>query len=112
MRIGIVLNMTFNFPLKRIESADCGLTKDGTGDIYLKLGKGDKIAIFHLWPHARPGYLATPQPTLRGIQNCAEVAQILVDAWAIENNVMARTVQTNQVNAMDAKNTYSGAEAA
>jgi hypothetical protein len=112
MRIGIVLNMTFNFPLKRIESADCGLTKDGTGDIYLKLGKGDKIAIFHLWPHARPGYLATPQPTLRGIQNCAEVAQILVDAWAIENNVMARTVQTSQVNAMDAKNTYSGAEAA
>jgi len=112
MRIGIVLNMTFNFPLKRIESADCGLTKDGTGDIYLKLSKGDKIALFHLWPHARPGHWAIPQPTLRGIQNCSEVAQILVDAWAIENNVIARTVQTNLLNAMDTKSPYSEVEAA
>jgi fumarate reductase subunit C len=39
MRIGIVLNMTFNFPLKMIESADCCVTKQGTGDISLKLSK-------------------------------------------------------------------------
>ena len=112
MRIGIVLNMTFNLPLKMIESADCGFTKKGTGDIYLKLSKGYKIAIFHLWPHARPGYWAAPQPTLRGIQHCAEVAQVLVDAWAVENNVIARTVQANQFHSMDAKSAYSEVEAA
>ena len=112
MRIGIVLNMTFNFPLKMIESADCGLTKDGTGDIYLKLAKGYKIAIFHLWPHARPGHWAIPQPTLRGIQNCTEVAQILVDAWALENNVIARTVQANELKSRDAKSPYSEIEVA
>jgi len=112
MRIGIVLNMTFNFPLKMIESADCGFTKNGAGDIYLKLSKGTKIAIFHLWPHARPGKLATPQPTLRGIKNCTEVAQILVDAWAKENNVMARSVQANEARSVNAKNPYTEAEVA
>ncbi len=112
MRIGIVLNMTFNFPLKMIESADCGFSKDGAGDIYLKLSKGTKIAIFHLWPHARPGKWATPQPTLRGINNCAEVAQILVDAWAAENNVIARTIQAVERKTIDAKSPYSEAEVA
>ena len=112
MRIGIVLNMTFNFPLKMIESADCGFTKNGAGDIYLKLSKGTKIAIFHLWPHARPGKWAAPQPTLRGIKNCAEVAQILVDAWAIENNVIARSVQANKPKSVNAKNSYTEVETA
>jgi len=112
MRIGIVLNMTFNFPLKMIESADCGFTKEGAGDIYLKLSKGTKIAIFHLWPHARPSKWAAPQPTLRGIKNCPEVAQILVDAWAIENNVIARSVQTDEARSVGAKNSYTEAEVA
>jgi hypothetical protein len=112
MRIGIVLNMTFNFPLKMIESADCGVTKNGAGDIYLKLGKGCKIAIFHLWPHSRPGKWAVPQPTLRGIKNCSEVAQILVDAWATENNVIARSVQASAPKSTDAKSHYSEVETA
>jgi hypothetical protein len=112
MRIGIVLNMTFNFPLKMIESADCGFTKDGAGDIYLKLSKGTKIAIFHLWPHARPGKWAAPQPTLRGIKNCAQVAQILVDAWAVENNVIARSIQANAAQSANTKNAYTEVEAA
>lgn len=112
MRIGIVLNMTFNFPLKMIESADCGFAKDGAGDIYLKLSKGTKIAIFHLWPHARPGKWAIPQPTLRGIKNCAEVAQILVDAWAAENNVIARSIKANEAKVANTKNAYTEVEAA
>lgn len=112
MRIGIVLNMTFNFPLKMIELADCGLTKEQSGDIYLKLSKETKIAIFHLWPHARPGQWAVPQPALRGIKNCPEVAKILVDAWAAQNNVIARSVQLGEAKSKDSKNTYSGVETA
>jgi len=112
MRIGIVLNMTFNFPLKMIESADCGFTKEGAGDIYLKLSKGTKIAIFHLWPHSRPSKWAAPQPTLRSIKNCPEVAQILVDAWARENNVISRSVQTKEAKSVVAKNSYTEAEVA
>lgn len=112
MRIGIVLNMTFNFPLKMIELADCGLTKEQSGDIYLKLSKETKIAIFHLWPHARPGQWAVPQPALRGIKNCPEVAKILVDAWAAQNNVIARSVQLGEAKSKDSKNTYSEVETA
>ena len=112
MRIGIVLNMTFNFPLKMIELADCGLTKKQSGDIYLKLSKETKIAIFHLWPHARPGKWALPQPALRGIKNCPEVAKILVDAWAAQNNVIARTVKLSESKSIDTKNAYSEVETA
>jgi hypothetical protein len=112
MRIGIVLNMTFNFPLKMIESADCCVTKQGTGDISLKLSKDTKIAIFHLWPHSRPSHWASPQPTLRCINNCSEVAKILVDAWATQNNVIARSVQAAQRNPSMVNTPYSGAEAA
>ena len=112
MRIGIVLNMTFNFPLKMIELADCGLTKKQSGDIYLKLSRETKIAIFHLWPHARPGKWAVPQPALRGIKNCPEVAKILVDAWAAQNNVIARTVKLSESKSIDAKNAYSEVETA
>lgn len=112
MRIGIVLNMTFNFPLKMIESADCGITKNGCGDIYLKLNSDSKIAIFHLWPHSRPGKWAVPQPSLRCIKNCSEIAQILVDAWSVQNNMIARSVQVSSVKSIEAQNHYSGAEAA
>jgi hypothetical protein len=112
MRIGIVLNMTFNFPLKMIESADCGIAKNGCGDIYLKLKGDSKIAIVHLWPHSRPSKWAVPQPTLRSIKNCSEVAKILVDAWSEQNNTIARSVQMNSVKSIEAQNHYSGAEAA
>ncbi|HAT39645.1 PH domain-containing protein [Polynucleobacter necessarius] len=112
MRIGIVLNMTFNFPLKMIESADCGVTNNGTGDVDLKLSKGCKIAIFHLWPHSRPDKWAVPHPTLRGIKNYSEVAQILVDAWTTENNVIARSVQATSHQSADTKSHCSEVEAA
>jgi hypothetical protein len=112
MRIGIVLNMTFNFPLKMIESADYGVTKQGTGDIYLKLNKETKIAIFHLWPHSRPSHWASPQPTLRCIKNCSEVSKILVDAWATQNNVIPRSVQPVQRNSSLTNQHYSEVEAA
>ena len=112
MRIGIVLNMTFNFPLKQIESADCGLAKDGCGDIYLKLNKETKIAIFHLWPHSRPAKWAAPQPSLRCIKNCAEVAQILVDAWSLQNNVISRSVKINNTESGESKSHFTGVETA
>jgi len=95
-----------------IESADYGVSKQGIGDIYLKLSKGTKIAIFHLWPHARPGQWAVPQPTLRAIKNCPEVAQILVDAWSAQNNMIARSLRVHQPKTVDSKSSYTGVETA
>lgn len=81
MRIGIVLTLTFNLPYRTIEAAGLRARTDGTGDIPLKLVRGEKIAFVHLWPHARPWRLASPEPMLRCVPNAAGVAQTLSSAW-------------------------------
>ena len=87
MRIGIVLNMTFNLPLKKIQGAGVHIGANGIGDIPLKLDLSTKIALFHLWPHAKPGAWANPEPMLRCIPDSQKVAALLSDAWAKENQV-------------------------
>lgn len=82
MRIGIVLNVTFNLPFKRIASAGINDTGNGTGDITLALAGDDKIGFAHLWPHSRPWRLARPEPMLRCVPNAKEVGQILSRAWS------------------------------
>ncbi|MFM8767957.1 MAG: photosynthetic complex putative assembly protein PuhB, partial [Rubrivivax sp.] len=67
MRIGIVLTLTFNLPLRTIESAGLRRGPNGHGDIVLTLKGPDHIAWLHLWPHARPWHLARTQPMLRAL---------------------------------------------
>jgi hypothetical protein len=82
MRIGIVLTVAYNLPFKQIESAGLMLRgADGHGDIPIRLNKGERIAILHLWPHARPWRLARPEPMLRGLAHAAQVGQVLAQAW-------------------------------
>ncbi len=84
MRIGIVLTLTFNLPLVRVQSADLRRIDADRGDIALTLSGPDRIAWLHLWPHARPWHLARPQPMLRGIPQAAEVSALLAQAWSTE----------------------------
>lgn len=77
MRIGIVLSVTFNLPLRTIESAGLRLNADGTGDIPITLISGNKIAYVHLWPHARPWHFARTEPMLRAVPDAASIADIL-----------------------------------
>lgn len=85
MRIGIVLTLTFNIPLRRIAGAAVKLhPATGTGDLPFALAAGDKIAYTHLWPHARPWRLARPEPMLRCIPDAERVARLLSQAWALE----------------------------
>ena len=81
MRVGIVLTVTFNLPYKSLKSADLKLYKDGTGDIPMQIATEDKIAYFHLWPHARPWRLANPEPMMRCIPDAKQVATLLTEAW-------------------------------
>ena len=81
MRIGIVLTLTFNLPLKRIETAGLLLTGKGFGDIPLALNGGDRIGWLNLWPHARPWRLAKPEPMLRCLPNAQAFASTLQNAW-------------------------------
>lgn len=80
LRIGIVLNVTFNLPFKRIASADIRLRPSGFGDIALQLVPEDKIAFMHLWPHAKPWSLQHPVPMMRCIPAAARVGELLREA--------------------------------
>lgn len=81
MRVGIVLTMSFNIPYARIASAGLRVHKDGTGDIPLTLTEAS-IGYAHLWPHARPWRLRSPEPMLRGVADGAKVGVLLADAWS------------------------------
>lgn len=98
MRVGIVLTLTFNLPLKRLAGA--GLREhghSGMGDIPLQLGGGDKIAYVHLWPHARPWRAARPEPMLRSIPDVRTVARLLSEAWSAETGVATSPVPRAEV---------------
>jgi Bacterial PH domain len=89
MRIGIVLTVTYNLPLKRIESADLHDAGSGCQDIALTLERGTHIAWLHLWPHVRPWRLAKTQPMLRALPDAQAVSALLASAWSDVNGVAA-----------------------
>ncbi len=87
MRIGIVLTLTFNLPLRTIETAALRKGSAGHGDIVLALKGPDHIAYLHLWPHARPWHVTRTQPMLRAIPEAAMVAGVLQQAWSAQTGV-------------------------
>ena len=87
MRIGIVLTLTFNIPLRSIQSAALGLGTGRSGDIVIPLAGPDHIAFLHLWPHVRPWRVARPEPMLRAVPEASAVAALLTRAWSTANGV-------------------------
>lgn len=85
MRIGVVLTLTFNLPLRMLSGASLKIHADGTGDIALKLAGEDHIAWLNLWPHARPWVLRHPEPSLRCISDVAIVGERVLQAWQAVN---------------------------
>jgi hypothetical protein len=81
MRLGIVLTVSFNLPLKQVASADVRVLQKGIGDITLALQGSDRIAWVHLWPSVRPWRISKPEPTLRAIPDVQVVADKLREAW-------------------------------
>jgi len=94
MRVGVVLTLSFNLPLKRLRSADVKMLNDGCGDIALTLSGSDHIAYFHLWPHVRSWRLAHPEPTLRSVPDAAHVAALLSQAWSQVNEMSVQPMPT------------------
>lgn len=80
MRVGVVLTVTFNLPLRRIEAARLHPLPGGAGDIALLLNPADRIGYIHLWPHARPWHFARTEPMLRALPDAAPVAGLLAQA--------------------------------
>jgi len=81
MRIGIVLSLTFNLPLKKITSCDLQLNKNETGNIALGIASESPIGWLNLWPHVRPWRVSSPQPTLRCVPKAARLAEQIFQAW-------------------------------
>ena len=77
MKVGIAFPIFFNLPFSGIAAASLRVYRDGSGDIPLALGPGDRIAYLHLWPHARPLRLSRPEPALRCVAGAGRIADIL-----------------------------------
>lgn len=90
MRVGIVLTVTYNLPLRHLDAAHLLPLKGGRGEIALQLRGDTRIAYLHLWPHARPWLFAKPQPMLRCLADAQGVSRQLADAWAAVNAQAAR----------------------
>lgn len=82
MRIGMVLEVTFNFPFKVIDAVSLRQHPGGYGDIALTFMDGEQIAYPHLWPHARPWHFRRTQPMLRCVPEAARVAGLLAQSLA------------------------------
>ena len=80
MRFGAALTKAINIPFKIIESAAVNQKADGSGDIAIQLVKPNKISVILLWPHARPGFISQPQPSLRCLKDAGQAAAILGEA--------------------------------
>ncbi len=81
MRIGIVLTITLNLPLRQVRGADLLDHGQEVGDLSLALAGQARLGWLHLWPHARPWALRDPQPCLRCIPQAAAVGARLHAAW-------------------------------
>jgi len=92
MRIGVVLTLTLNLPLRQIAGAAFKPQAGGHGDIALALAGRDRIAYLNLWPHARAWQLKKPQPSLRCLPGAAAVGERIQQAWLAANPQAAALV--------------------
>jgi hypothetical protein len=90
MRVGIVLTVTFNLPLKSLSAAALRRYGNGFGDITLTLAGSDRIAWLQLWPSVRPWRITRPEPTLRGVADAEAVAEKVTQAWKAATNSAAQ----------------------
>lgn len=77
LRHGVALSKCFNIPYPTIATAGLKVDAKGVGDIPLGLADGYKVAYPHLWPHARPWRIMSPQPMMRSVPDAASVAELL-----------------------------------
>jgi hypothetical protein len=109
MRIGIVLTVSYNLPLRRIEAADLRAFGAGHGDIALALEPQTRIAWLQLWPHVRPWRVARAQPMLRALPQADRVAGMIVDAWGRANGTAAQPATASRTTAPVAGSTVLAA---
>ncbi len=94
LRFGVALTKAINLPFAIVESGALKTFADGSGDVAVTLKAPNKLALAHIWPHARPWRIASPQPTLRAVPDAARVARLLADAMDAAVGVQVAPVET------------------
>jgi hypothetical protein len=84
MRFGAAVPKAINIPFGIIETAALKAGPTGAGDLALTLKAPNRLALLHIWPHARPWRMAAPQPTLRALPNASAAAALLASAMQAE----------------------------
>jgi len=84
LRFGAAVPKAINIPFGIIETAALKTSSSGAGDLALTLKAPNRLALLHIWPHARPWRMATPQPTLRALPNASAAAAVLASAMQAE----------------------------
>lgn len=87
MRFGVAVPKAINIPFTIIDGAALKTFANGDGDLALTLKAPNKIAFLHLWPHARPWRLTSPQPTFRALPQAQVAADILAAALSAEISI-------------------------
>lgn len=85
MRIGMVLTITLNIPLRQIQAASVRPLPGGAGELALALRGSQRLGWLHLWPHVKAWTFRQPEPALRGLPAIESVSRLLMQAWRAEN---------------------------
>lgn len=80
IRSGLALPITMNLPYRLVESLNLRTYTDGSGDLPLRLVKGERVGYLVTWPHVRPWHVTRTEPMLRAIPNATAVGEILAQA--------------------------------
>lgn len=81
LRVGLAIPLVINLPFREIADVSLAEHADGGGDIALAAAPGARrLSALMLWPHARPGRLTRPEPTLRCVPDAPRAAAVLVAA--------------------------------
>jgi hypothetical protein len=80
MRFGAAIPKAINLPFTIIDTAALKAFDDGSGDLALTLKAPNKLGVLHIWPHARPWRLSSPQPTFRALADARTAAGVLARA--------------------------------
>lgn len=107
MRIGIVLTITLNVPLRQLRGADVLNRAGGAGDLTLALAGRERIGWLHLWPHARPWDLSDPKPALRCVPEIEALGHKLLAAWQAANAGQAGRALPSATTATAATSTHT-----
>jgi hypothetical protein len=97
MRFGVAIPMMINIPWEKIDAADLSRHRGDAGDIELTLAKGEKIAYWLLWPHAKPWHFTPVRPMLRCLDDAQEAAQCLSRVVAKQQTAVVTPVRTAPV---------------